>query len=270
MEEQTIGFIGAGNMASSLAGGMIARGMAPERIRMSDRDQGQREAVSRRHGIATLDDNAALARECDALVLAVKPQQIEEVCTALRPVLAERAPLVISIAAGVPVARLREWLGDGVPVIRTMPNTPSLVQVGATGLFAGPGVTPVQQALAHEVLESVGQCFWFEQEEDLDRVTAVSGSGPAYFFLLMEAMIEAGRQQGLDEQTARKLVLQTARGAAELAATGDDDPATLRARVTSPGGTTAAALEVFQQGGFSDLVSRAVDAARRRAEELGN
>ena len=267
MAEKTIGFLGAGNMASSLAGGMIARGMAPEHILFSDRDPEQLARCRDRHGAGTAADNGELVRRCDAVILAVKPQQMEEVCRALAPV-ARADQLFLSIAAGVPVTKLRDWLGE-VPVIRTMPNTPSLVQVGATGLFAGPGVTQAQRALAEQVISSVGLALWFDDEGDLDKVTAVSGSGPAYFFLLMEAMIAAAEEMGLGVQQARQLVLQTARGAAELAAGSDLDPGALRAQVTSPGGTTAAALEVLEQGEFRELMSRAMDAARKRAVELG-
>ncbi|KAF0810960.1 pyrroline-5-carboxylate reductase [Alcanivorax sp. S71-1-4] len=267
MAQQVIGFIGAGNMATSLVGGMIAKGIRPARIWMSDVSEARLAELGRQHRVHTTTRNDEVAQRCDALVLAVKPQVMAEVCASLRPHFGDRAPLIISIAAGVTVDNLRTWLGD-VPVIRTMPNTPALVQAGATGLFAGPGVTEEHRTLANQIMGSVGLSFWFEQESELDVVTAVSGSGPAYFFLLMEAMINAGEQLGLDSRTARQLVLQTAWGAAQLAITSEQPPATLREQVTSPGGTTAAALNVFEQAGLRDLVDKALTAARDRAREL--
>jgi pyrroline-5-carboxylate reductase len=197
----------------------------------------------------------------------VKPQMMEQVCTDLRDLIAERQPLVISIAAGVTVGNLRRWLGS-TPIVRCMPNTPSLVQAGATGLYAADDVSDEQKAMAKEILGSVGIAFWFDEEKELDAVTAVSGSGPAYFFLLMESLIEAAKAQGLDAGTARQMVLQTAWGAAQLAVTSEVGPDVLRQQVTSPGGTTAAALGVFEEAGFREQVQAAVAAARERSEEL--
>ena len=192
---------------------------------------------------------------------------MEQVCTDLRDLIAERQPLVISIAAGVTVGNLRRWLGS-TPIVRCMPNTPSLVQAGATGLYAADDVSDEQKAMAKEILGSVGIAFWFDEEKELDAVTAVSGSGPAYFFLLMESLIEAAKAQGLDAGTARQMVLQTAWGAAQLAITSEVGPDVLRQQVTSPGGTTAAALGVFEEAGFREQVQAAVAAARERSEEL--
>jgi pyrroline-5-carboxylate reductase len=267
MAQQIIGFIGAGNMASSLAGGMIAKGIRPARIWMSDVSQDRLDELARHHRVHVSTDNADVAARADVLVLAVKPQVMQAVCEALRATLGDRQPLIVSIAAGITVASLKSWLGD-LPVVRCMPNTPALVQAGATGLYAEPMVSEEQKGLAGQILGSVGLTFWFDQEQALDAVTAVSGSGPAYFFLLMESMIAAGRQLGLDEQTARQLVLQTAWGASQLAITSESGPDVLRQQVTSPGGTTAAALQVFEDGGFRALVEEALTAARRRSEEL--
>ena len=267
MAQQIIGFIGAGNMATSLVGGMITRGIRPARIWMSDVSQDRLDELSRQHRVHVSTDNAEIARRADVLVLAVKPQVMQTVCEALREALGERQPLIISIAAGVTVASLKGWLGE-LPVVRCMPNTPALVQAGATGLYAEPSVSAEQKELAGQILGSVGLTFWFDEEKALDAVTAVSGSGPAYFFLLMESMIEAGRKLGLDEHTARQLVLQTAWGASQLAITSEAGPDVLRQQVTSPGGTTAAALNVFEEGGFRVLVDSALAAARRRSEEL--
>lgn len=267
MAQQIIGFIGAGNMATSLVGGMITKGIRPARIWMSDVSQDRLDELSRQHRVHVSTDNAEIARRADVLVLAVKPQVMQAVCEALREALGERQPLIISIAAGVTVASLKGWLGE-LPVVRCMPNTPALVQAGATGLYAEPSVSAEQKELAGQILGSVGLTFWFDEEKALDAVTAVSGSGPAYFFLLMESMIEAGRKLGLDERTARQLVLQTAWGASQLAITSEVGPDVLRQQVTSPGGTTAAALNVFEDGGFRVLVDSALAAARRRSEEL--
>lgn len=267
MAQQVIGFIGAGNMATSLVGGMIAKGIRPARIWMSDVSAERLDQLAAQHKVHVNTDNNEIAGRADVLVLAVKPQVMQSVCEALRAAVQERQPLIISIAAGVTVANLKQWLGD-VPVVRCMPNTPVLVQAGATGLYGDPSVSAEQKALAGQILGSVGLTFWFEEEKQLDAVTAVSGSGPAYFFLLMESMIAAARDLGLDEHSARQLVLQTAWGAAQLAITSDVGPDVLRQQVTSPGGTTAAAIGTFEDGGFRALVSQALAAARKRSEEL--
>ena len=219
------------------------------------------------HRVHVSTENRDVAGRVDVLVLAVKPQMMEQVCTDLRDLIAERQPLVISIAAGVTVGNLRNWLGS-TPIVRCMPNTPSLVQAGATGLYAADDVSDAQKGMAREILGSVGIAFWFDEEKELDAVTAVSGSGPAYFFLLMESLIEAAKAQGLDAGTARQMVLQTAWGAAQLAITSEAGPDVLRQQVTSPGGTTAAALNVFEEAGFREQVQAAVAAARERSEEL--
>jgi pyrroline-5-carboxylate reductase len=267
MAQQLIGFIGAGNMATSLAGGMVAKGIRPARIWMSDPSKDRLDEVAQLQRVHVSTENRDVAGRVDVLVLAVKPQMMEQVCTDLRDLIAERQPLVISIAAGVTVGNLRRWLGS-TPIVRCMPNTPSLVQAGATGLYAADDVSDEQKAMAKEILGSVGVAFWFDEEKELDAVTAVSGSGPAYFFLLMESLIEAAKAQGLDAGTARQMVLQTAWGAAQLAITSEVGPDVLRQQVTSPGGTTAAALGVFEEAGFREQVQAAVAAARERSEEL--
>lgn len=267
MAQQTIGFIGAGNMANSLVGGMIAKGIRPARIWMSDVSAERLAQLSLQHGIHHSTDNNEIASRVDVLVLAVKPQMMQQVCEALRKQVQARQPLIISIAAGVTVANLKAWLGE-VPVVRCMPNTPALVQAGATGLYGDRSVSAEQKALAGQILGSVGLIFWFDQEKTLDAVTAVSGSGPAYFFLLMENMIASAEKLGLDANTARQLVLQTATGAAQLAIASDVGPGVLRQQVTSPGGTTAAALNAFEAGGFAALVDDALHAAAKRSEEL--
>ena len=267
MAQQVIGFIGAGNMATSLVGGMIAKGIRPARIWMSDVSAERLDQLAAQHKVHVNTDNNEIASRADVLVLAVKPQVMQQVCEALRESVQARQPLIISIAAGVTVANLKQWLGE-VPVVRCMPNTPALVQAGATGLYGDPSVSAEQKTLAGQILGSVGLTFWFEQEKQLDAVTAVSGSGPAYFFLLMESMIAAAQELGLDAHSARQLVLQTAWGASQLAITSDAGPDVLRQQVTSPVGTTAAAIGTFEDVGFRDLVSKALAAARKRSEEL--
>ena len=267
MAQQVIGFIGAGNMAAALAGGMIAKGIRPARIWMSDPSAERLAEVQRQHKAHTSTDNAEVVQRADVLVLAVKPQVMEQVCRDLALAITGTAPLVISIAAGVTVANLRQWLGE-VPLVRCMPNTPALVQAGATGLFAHESVTEEQRDTATTILSSVGLTLWFEDELELDAVTAVSGSGPAYFFLVMESMIRAACELGLSEKTARQLVLQTAWGASQLAITSEVGPDVLRQQVTSPGGTTAAALAAFEQGDIAALFQRALAAARDRSREL--
>lgn len=267
MAQQLIGFIGAGNMATSLAGGMIAKGIRPARIWMSDPSPERLEEVARLHRVHVSADNLDVAGRADVLVLAVKPQAMAAVCEPLREIIRARQPLVISIAAGVTVENLRQWLGEA-SIVRCMPNTPALVRAGATGLYAAAGVSAEQRDTASQILGAVGLTFWFDNEQELDAVTAVSGSGPAYFFLLMETLIDAAKAQGLKPDTARQLVLQTAWGAAQLAITSEVGPDVLRQRVTSPGGTTAAALGVFEEAGFAEQVQAAVAAARERSETL--
>jgi pyrroline-5-carboxylate reductase len=208
------------------------------------------------------------AARAGIIVLAVKPQVMQDVAGELAATVAAHRPLVISIAAGVRESTLRAWLGDGTAIVRTMPNTPALVQSGATALYANPAVSEEQRSHAESIMRAVGLALWVEGEEQLDAVTALSGSGPAYFFLLMEAMQAAGSKLGLPADTARLLALQTAFGAAKMALESPEDPATLRRRVTSPGGTTERAISVFQEHGFEDLVERAMEAAAGRSREL--
>ncbi|AQZ94303.1 pyrroline-5-carboxylate reductase [Halopseudomonas phragmitis] len=266
MSAPTIGFIGAGNMATSLIGGMLQQNFKPARIMASDRTAEQCDKLARQFGIRATTDNAELARECDVLVLAVKPQVMQQVCRALP---AERKPgqLVISIAAGISCASLAEWLGDG-PLVRCMPNTPSLRRQGVSGLYANALVSDTQKQQTEDILNAVGISLWLEQESQIDAVTAVSGSGPAYFFYLMEAMIAAGQQLGLPRETAERLTLFTALGAADMAVHSDVDVAELRRRVTSPGGTTEQAINSFAADGLPAMVERAMQACARRADEL--
>jgi pyrroline-5-carboxylate reductase len=267
-----IGFIGAGNMASALSGGMLARGFKPSQLALSDPSPEQLEP-HRERGVFTSTDNAEILARADVLVLAVKPQVMGAVLKPLAAQAQARQPLLISIAAGIPAASIAGWLGGNLPVVRAMPNTPALVQAGATGLYANELVSRAQRAEAEAILSAVGLTLWVESEALIDAVTAVSGSGPAYFFYLMEAMIAAGVGLGLDEKSARALTLQTALGAAQMAITSDVDPAELRRRVTSPGGTTEQAIAVMERATMRDTIATALKACADKgaalAQQLG-
>lgn len=266
MSNMRIAFIGAGNMAASLIGGLRAKGLDAAQIRASDPGEETRNRVSAEHGIETFADNAKAIDGVDVVVLAVKPQAMKSVCEALRPNL-QSHQLIVSIAAGITCASMNNWLG-AQPIVRCMPNTPALLRQGVSGLFATEQVTAAQRQQAEQLLSAVGLALWLDTEQQLDAVTAVSGSGPAYFFLLIEAMTAAGEKLGLSRETAAQLTLQTALGAAHMAVSSDVDAAELRRRVTSPAGTTEAAIKSFQAGGFEALVEKALGAAAHRSAEM--
>jgi pyrroline-5-carboxylate reductase len=270
MTQNTITFIGGGNMARSLIGGLIADGCDPARIHVADPDAGQRDALQTAFSVITHDDNTEALQNADVVILAVKPQIIRQVATGIGSALQTAPVLVMSIAAGIRVDALQRWLGASLPVVRTMPNTPALVQSGATALFASPEVDAAQRDLSERIMRAVGITLWVDDEAQLDAVTALSGSGPAYYFLVMQAMEAAGQQLGLSAETARLLTLQTAFGAAKLALESHEDPALLRQQVTSPGGTTERAIETLQGGRFMELFADALLAARERATELSD
>lgn len=261
-------FIGGGNMASALVGGLVKRGLAASRIAMADPSEAQREAMARAYGIFTTADNVGAADDAEALVLAVKPQQMRAVALELSPHLAAAKPLVVSVAAGIPHASMARWLGAGIPVVRTMPNRPAFNGFGATGLYAPGSVGAAHRALAESIMAAVSATVWVEHEAQMDTVTALSGSGPAYFFLFMEALESAARERGLPQDVAHKLTLATAFGAAQMARESGDTLRTLREQVTSKGGTTAAALDVLDAAGLRAIVAHAVAAAERRSAEL--
>lgn len=257
-------------MARSLAGGLVGDGYPPERIRVTDPDADQRHRLASSLGVETSADNGAAVADADIVVLAVKPQAMEQVCSDLAPALAGRNPLVVSIAAGVRAEPIARWLGHDGPLVRCMPNTPALLQAGVTALYPNARVSEAQRSQAESILRAAGSIIWLADEALMDTVTGISGSGPAYFFRFMEAMEAAAVTRGLERDKARLLVIETALGAARMALESDDDPGTLRRNVTSKGGTTAAALDAFEQGGLADLVDRAVGAAAGRAGELGD
>ncbi len=272
MKTPKISFIGAGNMARSIIAGLVGKGYKPEHISASAPRETALRALADDFGVRTTTDNAAAAAEAEVVVLAVKPQVLKQVCLPLATALPPDC-LIISVAAGIPCSSLLQWLGAERHLVRAMPNTPAVVQAGASGLYAAPAVTPEEKALAEQILGAVGTVAWVAEERLIDAVTAVSGSGPAYFFLLLEAMVEAAVAQGLDRQTASQLAVQTAAGAARLAQTSTVDLAELRRRVTSPGGTTERAIATFEQHQLRQTVELAMQAcsnrARQMADELG-
>jgi len=263
-------FIGGGNMASSLIGGLINNQYPADKITVTDPDQQKLSELELSYSVNTTHDNQAAIKNADVVVLAVKPQVLREVCESIKDLALANRPLFISIAAGIRSTDIDRWLGGDHSIVRCMPNTPSLIQAGATGLFANTRTSDAQKNIANQILTAAGITLWVDDETQLDAVTAVSGSGPAYFFLFMEAMQQAGEQLGLTAETASLLARQTALGAARMAIEGKDEPATLRAKVTSKGGTTAAAIASFEENNFSAIIEQALTAARNRAIELAD
>ncbi len=261
-------FVGGGNMASALIGGLIARGASPASLQAIDPSASQREALAARFGITTHAASGDHVGQADVLVLAVKPQQMHEAVDALAPQIATQ--LIISVAAGLRATDLSRWLGGYPRIVRTMPNTPALIGLGATGLAMLAGGSSADRTLAESIMQAVGQTVWVDDESMLDAVTALSGSGPAYVFRFIESMIAAGTALGLSSEQSRQLALQTVTGAAQLASASTEPISVLRERVTSKGGTTAAALAVFEARGIDAVVAQAMTAARDRSAELGD
>ncbi|CAG4887266.1 pyrroline-5-carboxylate reductase [Paraburkholderia saeva] len=263
-----IAFIGGGNMAAALIGGLIKRGVAPADLYAIDPNEEARTRNAQQFGVRTGAAADAELASYDAILLAVKPQILKSVAESLAPFL-KAAQLVISIAAGIRADDLSRWLDGHARVVRTMPNTPALIGMGATGLFATAGVDEAGRTLATQVLGAVSSTVWFDDEAKIDAVTAISGSGPAYVFYFIEALEEAARQLGMDAAQGRALAVATFTGAAQLAAQSDEPPGVLRERVTSKGGTTAAALASFDASGVKDAIVRGALAADARAKAMG-
>ena len=268
LQDLNLAFIGGGNMARSLIGGLVQKGCDPRRISVADPSAEQRALLTQRFPVQATADNRAAAEGADLLVFAVKPQMLRAAAEGLADSVRIKRPLIVSIAAGINEPDLRTWLGGEAAIVRAMPNTPALLGAGAAGLYANSAVTPAQRALAQSLLEAVGTALWIEDESLMDAVTALSGSGPAYFFLLMELMEAAALDLGLPAAAARQLTQQTAYGAARMALESGEAPAVLRKQVTSPGGTTAAALTVFDEAKFAAIVAHALTAARDRGRQL--
>jgi len=266
LNHKQIVFIGGGNMATSLIGGMLANSYLASNITACDIDEEKLAGLSRDFGINTTANSLKVVEYSDIVIIAVKPQVMQVVCEQMAPANIKADCLFISIAAGIRETAINRWLGGERAVIRCMPNTPALVQLGATGLYANTQVSPEQKRAAQAILDAVGVTVWVEQESALDAVTAISGSGPAYFFYFIELLQQAGEDLGLTRETAQLLAKQTALGAASMAQ--NEDVVQLRAQVTSKGGTTEQAILSFQANGFASLVDKATQAARDRSVEL--
>lgn len=269
MTAPRLAFIGAGNMASSIIGGLVGKNYPPRNIIAADPLPATLERLKATAPVKCTTDNLEAINGAEVVVLAVKPQVMKQVLAPLAAELRRSRPLIISIAAGIEIASLARWLGDEtLPIVRCMPNTPALVQSGATGLYASRFVSAAQKQLADTILRAVGIALWLDDEAQIDAVTAVSGSGPAYFFLVMEAMQAAGEKLGLPADVARQLTLQTALGAAQMAIGSDVGADELRRRVTSPNGTTERAVAAFEAGGLRQLFEKALTDCRDRSVEL--
>lgn len=264
----TISFIGAGNMASAIIGGMLESGFNAANIWVSAPDDGHLQSIRKQFGVSITTDNRHCAQQADMVILAVKPQVMRDVCVDIAPVVQNTRPLMASIAAGLEAATLDEWLGGGMPLVRVMPNTPSLVGKGAAGLYANDQVKDKQKSMVESVFSSIGSALWVEDEALLHAVTALSGSGPAYFFLMLEALEEAATAKGIPGETARKLAIQTMAGAAEMAARSEHDPGQLKRNVMSPNGVTEKAIQAFEDGGLRELVKKAYSAGYERSGEM--
>lgn len=266
-ERMRITFLGGGNMAAALIGGLVERGFDATAVQVLELQEANRAALASRFGVRAIDTIDEAAIDCDVLVLAVKPQQMKN---ALAPLAGRlKKQLVVSIAAGLRLSDIARWLGGHARLVRAMPNTPALIGAGVTGLYADPSVDETGREAAGRILEAVGSVVWIPEEAQMDAVTAVSGSGPAYVFHFIEALEAAGLKLGFDEATARRLALDTVLGAAQLAAGSIEPPGVLRERVTSKGGTTEAALASMAASGVFDAIVRAVQAAEARGRELG-
>lgn len=261
-------FIGAGNMAGAIMAGMVQSGYPAAAITATATRDTTLQPLRDQLGINTRTDNHAAIANADVVVLSVKPQGMRKVCESLRESIQGTRPLIISVAAGLSADTLEQWLGGDLAVIRCMPNTPSLVGAGASGLFANDNVSDAQRELATQLMESVGIAAWVEEEPLIDAVTAISGSAPAYFFLMFEAMEDAGVKLGLDADTSRRLAMQTALGAATMAMRSDKSPAELKRNVMSPGGTTEKAVAYLEQAGLRDALDGAMQACAQRAREM--
>jgi pyrroline-5-carboxylate reductase len=267
MNSAKLAFLGAGNISGAIIRGLIGNGYDPACITAADPDNEQLSRLDET-GIRKTNDNLEAIAHADVVLLCVKPNIVPALARSIAPHLVRRTPLVISVAAGVPATSLARWLGDECSLIRCMPNTPATIRQGASALYAARNVTAAQRDSAALILGAVGTCVWVDSDAQIDVVTAISGSGPAYFFYLMEAMEEAGTRLGLSAGVCRELVQQTALGAAMLVAVRGMPPAALRAAVTSPGGTTQAAIARMEELGFANLVDSAIDRAHGRAVEM--
>ena len=268
MKNTRIAIIGAGNMGSSLLAGLITAGLNPAFIWVSNPSLEKLERLQQTLGVHITQNNAEAAQHAEVIILAVKPNNTASVTKELAAILPQHHPLMISLAAGITTAQLEQWLGNTTAIVRCMPNSPSLIRAGVSGLYANSNTTDIQRDLAESMLRAVGTIVWLDHEKQMDALTALSGSGPAYFFLVMEALQEAGEKMGLPPETARLLTLQTALGASRMALESDNALSELRRKVTSKGGTTEAAINVFEKRNLREIFTDALQAAKTRSEEL--
>lgn len=268
MKNCTIAFIGCGNMSRSLVGGLLANGIKTEKLLAADPDEKQRSTIAEQFAISTFADNKEAIRKADVVLLAVKPQVMHEVVSNIAGSIKGTNKLIISIAAGVKLGSIMNWLENKTAIVRVMPNTPALIQAGSAAIVANEHTSETQKNIAEAMMRSVGTAIWLESEEQMDAVTALSGSGPAYFFYFMEVMEKAAIEMGLNSEQARLLTIETAVGASKMALMSSSDPAELRQQVTSPGGTTEQALNIFIQNNLDTLVKKAMQAAEQRSIEL--
>jgi len=268
MKNSSVTFVGCGNMGRSLIGGLIANGLSVNSITGTDLNAEQRQATASQYNIEVLEDNQQAIKDADVVVLAVKPQSMQDALESIKAPLSLEKPLLISIAAGIKLSDLGKWAGKDLAIVRAMPNTPALIQAGATALCSNQITSGAQRDLAEAIMRSVGLALWLDDESLMDTVTALSGSGPAYYFLIMEVMEKAALQLGLPQEQARILTLQTAFGAAKMALESSHDAETLRKQVTSSGGTTEQALNVLMNGDIEGLFREALEAAKKRSAEL--
>jgi pyrroline-5-carboxylate reductase len=265
--KQTIGFIGGGHMTAAIVGGLV-QVISPELIYVSNRGQQKLEALASRYDIRPANSNSTLVERCDVVVLSVKPQVLQSVLEPLSEVFQHRKPLVISVAAGITCASIERWLGAKLPLIRSMPNVPSVIGEGATGLFAGAQATDDHKAIAQSIFDSIGLSAWVNQETDLDLVTAISGSGPAYAMLFLQSMIEAAERRGMSSEAAKTLALQTMRGTAGMVLKSDKALPQMLEDMLLPGGTTEQAVAALRELDVPKAIDKAVGAAHQRAAEL--
>jgi pyrroline-5-carboxylate reductase len=269
MSNYRVGFIGGGNMARALAGGLISSGYPTHKLMIADPDPERRTTLTRDlPGVALTLSNDDVASSVDCLVLAVKPQLMRDVCTGIAKSVQAKRPLIISVAAGTHSRDIDNWLGAELAIVRVMPNQPALLLQGASGLYANDLTSNDQRDRATEVLSAVGSVVHVHDEDSIDAVTAISGTGPAYFYFLIDMLIQSAEQFGLDSQAAHKLVMDTAKGSAALAAVSGESMEAMIEHVRSPGGTTAAAFDVFDDQNVRDIFAKAFTAARDRAVQL--
>lgn len=265
MKETSLSFLGTGNIAQAIIGGLLDNGFPPGSITAADPVEDQLERLAATH-INTTNDNVEAIKNSDVIIISVKPDVVGQLVTDIKGAIRDK--LIISVAAGITTDSIASHLEHGTAIVRCMPNTPALVQCGMTGLFANANVSMEQRGIAEHIASAIGEYVWFDDESHLDAVTAVSGSGPAYFFYVMEAMEEAGKKLGLPSDVVHKLVTQTALGAASMARTSEDSPGELRRKVTSPGGTTEAALNRLEDDKLANTFDAAIKAAWQRSKSL--